>query len=280
MKHITLGLMILGSAVPMTAAAQVSPTPPEKAVRPALPVKPAPRDEALRPLPPIKRLTKPMDFDFDFDFDFMADELMFQAKELKIQAMDLAHLDVERLTSKAEKMRFDLFDFPKIDAKEVAASAKALADEARFISPKAIKGNWGDRSIEAPIFGKQDFGNDKLLSTRPRQAWASNDPADSLYRAAREALNRGDYRRAAQLFNDVQKRFPKSEYVLDCSYWEAFSRYRAGGTEDLRQALRILEDRRAQLEALRSDGNVDVQALRTRVRGALAARGDEGAAEK
>ncbi|HEU4996134.1 MAG TPA: HEAT repeat domain-containing protein [Gemmatimonadaceae bacterium] len=276
MKYITLGLMVLVAAVPMTVTAQVPPVPPEKSARPPLPAKPLPPTDELYPPRPVKAFVKPM----EFEFERLGDELEFRAKELKIQALDLANLDIERLNSKIEKLSYDFGDLTKLDAKELAVSAKALADEAKFLAPKIAKADWGDRWIETPVVSKLEFGSDKLLSARPRQAWASGDPADSLYRAAREALNRGEYRRAAQLFGEVQKRFPKSEYVLDCTYWEAFSRYRAGSTEDLRQALRILEEGRVQLASLRSDGNVDVQALRTRVQGALAARGDDGAAEK
>src|SRR5437763_10866232 len=75
----------------------------------------------------------------------------------------------------------------------------------------------------------------------PPAAWAQPDPADSLYRVAREALNRGDYRRAAQLFNDLTQRFPNSAYAYVSTYYEAFSRYRIGTTEELRAADRALQ---------------------------------------
>src|SRR5690606_37525560 len=38
------------------------------------------------------------------------------------------------------------------------------------------------------------------------EAWAPQDPADSLYRAARAALNRNDYDRAAGLFSEIVRR--------------------------------------------------------------------------
>jgi HEAT repeat protein len=117
---------------------------------------------------------------------------------------------------------------------------------------------------------------DRLLENRPRKSWSTDDPADSLYRIAREALNRGEYRRAAQLFSEVTKKFPKSDYAPDCAYWQAFSLYRAGGTDDLKQALRILGD--SQIQFVSRESNVDVPALRARIQGALAARGDRDAA--
>src|SRR5438067_2378172 len=80
-----------------------------------------------------------------------------------------------------------------------------------------------------------------FLNRRPPAPWAAHDPADSLYRVARQALNRGDYRRAAQLFNDLTQRFPNSAYAYVSTYYEAFSRYRIGTTEELRAADRALQ---------------------------------------
>jgi HEAT repeat protein len=70
--------------------------------------------------------------------------------------------------------------------------------------------------------------------------WAPQDPADSLYRAAREQLNKGDYRKAADLFKSLPEKFPRSVYADDAKYWQAFSLYRIGGTPELRQALDVL----------------------------------------
>lgn len=75
-------------------------------------------------------------------------------------------------------------------------------------------------------------------------AWARQDPADSLYRQARDLLNRGDYRKAADLFRSLPAKFPGSAYVGDAEYWQAFSLYRIGGTPELQQALAVLEARK------------------------------------
>src|SRR5690348_8957725 len=77
------------------------------------------------------------------------------------------------------------------------------------------------------------------------RAWErvhAEDPADSLYRAAREALNRGDYKRAAALFRDVERKFPQSQYVADAMYYQAFALSRTGNERDLRQALEVLTE--------------------------------------
>ncbi len=101
------------------------------------------------------------------------------------------------------------------------------------------------------------------------------DPADSLYRAAREVMGRNDYKRAATLFRQVFERYPKSTYAADARYFEAFTLYRAGATDDLRRArvaLRVLQTDSANVaRTLRRDA----LSLDTRVCGELARRGDE-----
>src|SRR4051812_17960727 len=135
-------------------------------------------------------------------------------------------------------------------------------------------------------YGKESVVSEALdgafLNKRPPAPWAPGDPADSLYRVAREALNRGDYRRAAQLFNDLTQRYPSSAYAYVSTYYEAFSRYRIGTTEELKAADRALQTI-ADRSAPRSSGwrdDTDVNGLRTRIRGALAMRGDTGAADQ
>ena len=87
--------------------------------------------------------------------------------------------------------------------------------------------------------------NGSVFGHQPPSAWAHDDPADSLYRLARETLNRGDYRRAASLFGDITKRFPTSVYSRDVPYWQSFALYRIGGTTELQDALGILDGGRA-----------------------------------
>jgi HEAT repeat protein len=111
---------------------------------------------------------------------------------------------------------------------------------------------------------------------RPPAARLQGDPADSLYRAAREALDRRDYRGAAELFAQLPSRFPRSGYAADAYYWHAFSLYRVGGTTQLRTALRALDDQRARYPKAATKG--DAQALARRIQGELARRGDPEAA--
>jgi HEAT repeat protein len=104
----------------------------------------------------------------------------------------------------------------------------------------------------------------------------NGDPADSLYRAARAAMADGDYRRAAQLFHEINASYPKSTYALTALYYEAFALYRNGDVSDLRDALRALQ--RLTTAGAPASTEADAATLKTRVCSALARYGDESCA--
>ncbi len=81
-------------------------------------------------------------------------------------------------------------------------------------------------------------------SERGPVAWAQSDPADSLYKQARDQFNRGDYRKAAELFKSLPQKYSTSVYIADAQYYQAFSLYRIGGTPELQEALAVLESRK------------------------------------
>lgn len=107
----------------------------------------------------------------------------------------------------------------------------------------------------------------------PPEAWAQRDPADSLYRLAREALSRNDFKRAAEIFHRVSERYPQSAYAGQSLYYEAYSLYRSGDTDELERARDRLRTLRERFPALANAG--DAKSLVTRVCGALANRGDQ-----
>lgn len=104
------------------------------------------------------------------------------------------------------------------------------------------------------------------------------DPADSVYREARTLFNRGEWRRAATLFQQVANRTPASAYAPEALYYQAFALYRIGGTIELRAGLAALDDRKARFPRARNPEEAD--ALATRIGGALAARGDTRASNR
>jgi len=117
------------------------------------------------------------------------------------------------------------------------------------------------------------------IATAPPVAWAIQDPADSLYRAARHALNRNDYWRSVELFRSVRDRYPKSAYAPDAYYWESYGLYRRGSADALRMALEALaaQERLFPNAGTRESG--DARSLGTRIRSELARAGDARAAQ-
>ncbi|HJR17872.1 MAG TPA: HEAT repeat domain-containing protein [Gemmatimonadales bacterium] len=107
-------------------------------------------------------------------------------------------------------------------------------------------------------------------------AWLRRDPADSIYRLARESLNRRDYRTAASLFAQIPARFPRSGYTPDALYWQAFALYRLGGDRDLRAAREALRQQQRKFPDAATHG--DAATLERRIQGELARRGDSEAA--
>lgn len=168
-----------------------------------------------------------------------------------------------------------------------------------------------------PDMGHEVKALSEAMRTQHELLWAEGvmrAPGDSLYRVARQALNSGEYRRASDLLAQFTRQYPESQYRFDAAYWRAFALYRIGGIADLHEALRVLDSaskadtshmQRSQRSGARSrtiappaktrqfifnavpgDGmfiysttsDAEVAVLATRIRGALAARGDEAAA--
>jgi HEAT repeat protein len=124
------------------------------------------------------------------------------------------------------------------------------------------------------VWGAGDAGEPRgaLARIRPEQG----SPEDSLYRAAREALNRGEYARASGLFRSLEQKYPRSRVAPAALYWQAFALYRAGSTDEIRAALEALKAQKERYPDAASDA--DVQTLRARLYAALASRGDAAAA--
>ena len=106
--------------------------------------------------------------------------------------------------------------------------------------------------------------------------WIQQDAGDSLYQAGRAALNRGDYRVASQQFRALRERFPRSGYVGDAYYWEAFARAKMGSREELRNAMSLLDTQAERYPNARTTR--DARELLVRIQGELAQMGDASAA--
>jgi hypothetical protein len=150
--------------------------------------------------------------------------------------------------------------------------AIALATSA---SAYALPMSTGMADLRAP-----DLRAGEPLDQRPPAAWAQQDPADSLWRAARQALDRGDNAAAAATYRRIrtESRFSTSAYRTHASYWEAFARHRMGTVEELRASRQLLDDlarRHPNFENI-----AEVRRLQARIDGELAARGDARSASR
>jgi HEAT repeat protein len=131
-------------------------------------------------------------------------------------------------------------------------------------------------SVTSPKMSASHSSADAVMmftNVLPPEPWAPQDAADSLYRAARDALSKGDNSRAADLFNQVVQKYPSSTYAGESLYYYAFSLYRVGGTEKLKAARAALSRLSSSYPTVAKRG--DATALRTRVCGELARGGDE-----
>lgn len=158
------------------------------------------------------------------------------------------------------------------------AAATAAGAQGRSRFPRAkdthVEPRYPGAPEEAALpdgYPERNFGADWRYRSFPGDV--QDSPADSLYRRAREALGRGDYRNAASLFDQITTRYPKTRYAGDALYFRAFALYRAGDTGDLRTALSSLETLSRAYPESRVQG--DARTLRVRICGELARRGDE-----
>ncbi|MEP7383065.1 MAG: HEAT repeat domain-containing protein [Gemmatimonadota bacterium] len=108
--------------------------------------------------------------------------------------------------------------------------------------------------------------------------WSNDQATDSVYRLARERMNRGQYKQAAELFMEVARRVGTKPLAGDALYWNAYSLYRDGGSSALTDALSSLDKLTREFPTAASIG--DASALRMRVCGELAKRGDAQCAEQ
>ena len=176
------------------------------------------------------------------------------ALEAGAQALIMAQPDIEALTAQAPVLA-------------MAASDLQMAADSLSAAPVAFA---------APVFF-WDGDDDEDVSEPEWPDQAQADVADSLYRVARGALNQNQYDRAAELFRSIRDRHPRSTYVPNTYYWQAFALYRSGSDDNLRAARTALRAQAARYP--KATTSRDARVLLRRVQGELARRGDSDAAE-
>ncbi len=108
----------------------------------------------------------------------------------------------------------------------------------------------------------------------PPAPWQAQDPANALYKAGRDELNRNNYTKAAANFSQIVTRYPKSTYAPDAYYWQAFAYYRIGGESELKTARALLQKQRTSFPRAATVTNEESATLLARINGQLAQMGD------
>ncbi|HET9441439.1 MAG TPA: HEAT repeat domain-containing protein [Longimicrobiales bacterium] len=112
------------------------------------------------------------------------------------------------------------------------------------------------------------------LNQLPPAAWQEQDPANALYKAGRDELNRSNYTKAAANFAQIVTRYPKSAYAPDAYYWQAFALYRIGNEGELKTARALLQKQRTTHPRAATVTSNESATLLARINGQLAELGD------
>lgn len=202
-----------------------------------------------------------------------AERALRQAPRITASVAPYAMRDVERALADAQRSL--------ALAPMTIESALAGAEVALSMAPMALSGiDLALAGLPRIYFDDLTDPDDSRLFPTPPEPSDQADPADSLYRAGRQYINRADYVRAAELFSQIRSRYPRSSYTPDSYYWQAFALYRRGGNDRLRQARELLEEQGERHASAATRKSGDARTLQTRIQGALAQGGDAQAAER
>jgi hypothetical protein len=187
----------------------------------------------------------------------------------------------QRLHAELEAVLHDQRALEAATLERHRAELEATLHDQRALEPVNVERHRAElEAALAAAHADRAFWHEELAREGPPEGWAPQDPADPIWKRAREQLNAGDYAAAAQLFRRIrtESAFAKSAYRPDSFYWEAFALSRRGGAESLREAKRVLEE----LEKAYPPGerSPDARALATRIDGELAGRGSADAARQ
>ncbi len=181
-----------------------------------------------------------------------------------------------------EPMIFD-FDMSEIapmalDAARLGMEIGPLATEAAELGVQSMALAQADMALsmlsEMPMVRVEPRYSPRVNVREPVQG----DPADSLYRSARSALTRNNFKSAADLFARIRSQYPKSTYMPDALYWGAYALWRQGGDARLREAAMLLE--RVERDHPKAGVAAEAARLATQIQGRLARDGDAAAAER
>ncbi|MEK6687100.1 MAG: tetratricopeptide repeat protein, partial [Gemmatimonadota bacterium] len=146
------------------------------------------------------------------------------------RSLRLAELDMYQVQGQLARTRAGMLA-PRAELARVQDELRRamLTGRLAMLAPTAELAQVQDELRRAMLTGR--LAMTRSFATEPPEPRTSQDPGDSLYRAARQALNGNDYGRAVELFRSLRSRYPKSTYVPDSYYWEAYGLMRRGNPE-------------------------------------------------
>jgi HEAT repeat protein/TolA-binding protein len=254
------GVWAIVPAPAMPSADWAVPTPPTAAMAPT---------PAAAPMPPL-----PLDEFYPIYHEFQGQGRVLsrvEAERIAERAREQAERSRELAREQAERMREQSREQAQHQAEMQREQARMQAEIQREQRNYNYNYNYNFNYAPRPI----TIGS--TLPELPPRSWAQSDPADSLWKAGNDLMQRGDYRKAAAVFKEIPARFKYSQYAVDAMYWQAHALYRVGGNQDLQDALQVLETLKATYPSQRIRGsNADVGALQVRIAGVLSARGMGG----
>ena len=168
-------------------------------------------------------------------------------------------------------------------ALDAAAKALSSVDMSGLSRLSVLRGLAGLSAL-SELSGVAGFDGATAAELGPRPGRlppmnAQGDPADALWREARRAVSDEDWPVAAAGFAKVRSSYPRSAYVGDSYYWQAWALYQKGGDDAKHQAARLLDTQRSSYSDASTVKNGESQRLSTRIRGELAQSGDARSAE-
>jgi HEAT repeat protein len=161
---------------------------------------------------------------------------------------------------------------------EARASMVGLGGSMAGVGASMAAARYGLEAAQASLGGLSAMGGmgyrvgQTSLAGRAPEPWLQEDPAAKAYAAAREALNNRRYPAAAAAFAKLREDYPRSGYVPDSYYWQAFALYRRGGTNNVRAAMELLDAQQSRHPD--AGTKADADELRVRLEAQLARQGD------
>ncbi|MEK6253966.1 MAG: hypothetical protein N2B05_04645, partial [Gemmatimonadales bacterium] len=160
----------------------------------------------------------------------------------------------------------------RVNGQDEAQETQARYAQEMYAQAIQLSAQAGVMSAQAVAAARYDEAEMAQMSELAYQAAAM---ADTIYRAARRALNESEYRQAIELFEQSLDEEP--EYASEALYYQALAYYRMGGRSNYDRAYRKLNEQLSRYPEAASSG--DAEELMVRIEGELARRGDAQAAE-